>query len=406
MAAERLADAGLAVRVFERMPTVGRKLLIAGRGGLNLTHSEPVEPFVQRYGTAAVRLERCLAAFSPADLRTWAESLGQETFVGSSGRVFPKTMKSSPLLRAWLLRLSEKGVTISVRCRWEGWDDAGALRFVRADGTQELISPDVAVFALGGASWPRLGADGRWVDAFRARGIPVTPLAPANCGFDVGWSDVFRDRFAGAPLKRIVLRAGGQDVRGEAMITRHGLEGGAVYALSPVLREVARAGNGRLLVDLRPDETSAMLAARLDRRPAGRTTTEWLRRSLSLPPAAIGLLREGAGTSLPTEATALAALIKAVPLTVTGPRPIDRAISTAGGVALDAVDDGLMLRAMPGTFVAGEMLDWEAPTGGYLLQACLSTGRLAADGVIDWLTRRDGHGEAFTAATPPPRAVP
>lgn len=379
MAAETLASAGVSVTVHERMPSVARRLLMAGRGGLNLTHSEPLETFIGRYGEASERLRPMIEAFPPAALTAWAEGLGQPLFTGSSGRVFPRSLKASPLLRAWLARLSDLGVVIRVRSDWRGWDETGALVFRQADGSLETARPDAAVLALGGASWPRLGSDGGWVEPLSGAGVAVTPLRPANCGFTLAWSETFASRFAGQPLKGVALTFEGRTVRGEAMITAAGIEGGAVYALSAALREAIDArGSATLSVDLRPDQTRANLAARLSRPRGGQTLTSWLRKTLNLSPVAIGLLREAAGRELPPEAGALASLIKAAPLTLTGVAPIARAISTAGGVALAAVDAGLMLPARPGVFVAGEMLDWEAPTGGYLLQASFATGVAAA----------------------------
>lgn len=379
MAAEALASAGVSVTVHERMPSVARRLLMAGRGGLNLTHSEPLEAFIGRYGAASARLRPLIEAFPPAALTAWAEGLGQPVFTGSSGRVFPKSLKASPLLRAWLARLDDLGVIIRTRSDWRGWDETGALVFRQADGSLETARPDATVLALGGASWPRLGSDGGWVEALDGAGVAVTPMRPANCGFTLAWSETFAGRFAGQPLKGIALTFEGRTVRGEAMITAAGIEGGAVYALSAALREAVGArGSAMLGVDLRPDQTRANLTARLSRPRGGQTLTSWLRKTLNLSPVAIGLLREAAGRDLPPEAGALASLIKAAPLTLTGVAPIARAISTAGGVALEAVDEGLMLRARPGVFVAGEMLDWEAPTGGYLLQASFATGLAAA----------------------------
>jgi len=364
MAAEILVGAGCAVTVHERMPTVGRKLLMAGRGGLNLTHSEPRETFLSRYREAREWLTPMLDAFPPSALRGWCESLGEETFVGSSGRVFPRSFKASPLLRAWLRRLDIMGLRIETRRRWLGLSD---------------IPADATVLALGGASWPRLGSDGSWADILRERGVAVSPLRPANCGFEVDWSDYLRDRFAGQPLKRIALSHGGQRVRGEAMITAHGLEGGAVYALSAALREaILRDGRAVVSVDLLPDLAAADISRRLAEPRGARSQSTTLRR-IGLSPAAVALLRESRLGSTPTEQ---AALIKNAPVIVVAVRPIDRAISTAGGIARDEVDETLMLKRIPGVFVAGEMLDWEAPTGGYLLQATFATAFTAAQGVL------------------------
>ncbi|KMO32002.1 NAD(P)/FAD-dependent oxidoreductase [Methylobacterium aquaticum] len=386
-AAEILAEAGLRVTVIERMPSPARKLLIAGRGGLNLTHSEPLERFLARYAPPERRLDAAIRAFPPQALRDWCEALGQPTFVGSSGRVFPQTFKASPLLRAWLARLDRLGVRLRTRTRWIGWDADGALTLAGETGP-ETLRADATVLALGGASWPRLGSDGAWVPVLEAQGVAVSPLRPANAGFTAEWSPVFAERFAGAPLKRIALRLGPTQVRGEAVITREGIEGGAVYALSRPIREAIEArGEARVALDLRPDLDEATLARRLAGARPKESRATILRKAASLSPQAAGLLREAA-RDLPTEAGALAALIKAAPLRLTGLRPIERAISSAGGVTFADLDDRLMLRARPGTFLAGEMLDWEAPTGGYLLQASFASGRAAADGVLAWLGER------------------
>jgi uncharacterized flavoprotein (TIGR03862 family) len=383
MAAEMLAAARHPVTVYDRMPSVGRKLLMAGRGGLNLTHSEDFERFLARYGEAAPRLRPLLEAFRPEDLRAWAEALGQKTFVGSSGRVFPEAFKASPLLRAWLQRLDGLGVRFALRHRWEGWDSSGRLRFAAPDGPV-TTKPAATILALGGASWPRLGADGTWVEMLSARGTAVSPLKPANMGFTRPWSEVFRSRHEGEPLKRIALTFSGITVRGEAIVTADGIEGGAVYALSAPLRDaIAAQGSARLLVDLRPDLTMEALANRLAAPRGSQSASTFLRKAAGLSPVAAGLLRESG--PLPSDPGVLAALIKAVPLTLAGAKPLDRAISTAGGVSLDAVDETLMLRHLPGVFVAGEMLDWEAPTGGYLLQAVFATGVAAAKGVMRWI---------------------
>jgi uncharacterized flavoprotein (TIGR03862 family) len=383
IAAETLSAAGKRVIVFERMPSVARKFLMAGRGGLNLTHSEAFDAFVTRYGDGAARLRPMLEAFSPADLTAWAESLGQETFIGSSGRVFPKAMKASPLLRAWLARLAAQGVEVRTRMRWVGWSGEGALRFVRDDGAEEAIEASSTLLALGGASWPRLGSDGGWVSALVGRGVEIAPIRPANVGFEVAWSDVFRERFAGEPLKSIALNFDGASARGETIVTEYGLEGGATYALSGRLRDaIAQDGGATLLIDLKPSLSRADLAARLARARDGDSVSSVLRKLAGLSPVAINLMREVNGAPLSNDATQLAAFIKAVPVKLKAARGLDRAISSAGGVRWDAVDEGLQLCALPGVYVAGEMLDWEAPTGGYLLQGCFASGVWAAKSIL------------------------
>ncbi|BBK41317.1 NAD(FAD)-utilizing dehydrogenase [Allostella vacuolata] len=391
MAAEIASAAGARVTVWERMPSVGRKLLMAGRGGLNLTHSEPAEPFLARYGAAAGRLAPALAAFPPERLRAWADGLGQATFVGSSGRVFPAAMKASPLLRAWLARLAGQGVRIATRRQWQGWDASGRLVFASPDGSIERVAAAATILALGGASWPRLGSDGGWVATLAGRGVAVTPLVSANCGFQVAWSEEFRDRFAGTPLKPAAFAHAGRSLRGEAMVTAYGIEGGAVYALSAGLRDrIAAAGEAVLEVDLRPDLAVVELAKRLAAVSGAPSMATRLRKGAGLAPVAAALLRE-AGGELPRDPAALAARIKSVPLRLVAPQPLARAISTAGGIALDEVDAQFMLRRLPGTFVAGEMLDWEAPTGGYLLQATFATAAAAAEGALAHLEIRQAR---------------
>ncbi|MBL8590578.1 MAG: TIGR03862 family flavoprotein [Methylobacteriaceae bacterium] len=373
MAADEMARAGLAVTIIDHMPSVGRKFLMAGRGGLNLTHSEPRNAFLTRYGAAAPRIAPLLEAFSPEDLRAFAQSLGQETFVGTSGRVFPRAMKASPMLRAWLARLRDLGVTFRLRARFAGFAPGG-LRLVDERG-EEVITADAIVLALGGASWPRLGADGGWAESFRAAGIDVALFRPANCGVLIDWSAPMRAR-AGEPLKRIALSIVDRRFRGDAVITRRGLEGGPVYALSPLARDaLARGERVTLDVDLRPDVDAQRLAAALARGRPGDSLANALRKATGLAPAAVALLRE-AGPP-PREPAALAAAIKQVRLPLAGVAGLERAISTAGGVRFDELDDNLMLKRRPGVFIAGEMLDWEAPTGGYLLQACFSSGYVA-----------------------------
>jgi hypothetical protein len=389
MTAEVIAQAGAQVTIYDAMPSTGRKFLLAGRGGLNLTHSEALPAFLTRYGAAMLNLAPAIEAFSPETLRAWSESLGQPTFVGSSGRVFPQAFKASPLLRAWLRRLNGLGVKLALRHRWIGWDDSGRLLFAAPDG-QRVVDTRPTVLALGGASWPRLGSDGAWVETLAAKGVAVTPLRPANCGFTVAWSEIFRDRFEGQPLKGVALAFGSHTVRGEAMITRSGIEGGAVYALSSQLREaIIATGEAVLHVALRPDIAAAELVGRLEAPRGKQSLSTFLRKAAHLSPVAIGLLQEAAivsdislGSLSPAS---LARLINAVPIKLNGMAPIARAISSAGGIAFDELDAEFMLRRLPGVFAAGEMLDWEAPTGGYLLQASFATGAAAGRGVLKWL---------------------
>jgi uncharacterized flavoprotein (TIGR03862 family) len=384
-AAQLLSQAGLQVCLYERMPSPARKFLLAGRGGLNLTHSEPLDRFVPRYGAAATILQPLVQAFSPDAMRQWADGLGQETFVGSSGRVFPRALKASPLLRAWLRRLGEQGVTLRTGHFWQGWTDNGALRFETKDGLVD-VSSRATLLALGGASWPRLGADGSWIEAFADKAISVAPLRPANSGFQVHWSDHLKQRHAGEPLKRIALAFNGRVVRGEAMLTSTGIEGGAVYALSAEMRDsLDEQASVTMHLDLRPDLSEDWLAERLSKPRGSVSFSNFLRKNLSLPPVSVAVLREASSQINCLAPRVLARLIKMVPLTVVGVNPIDRAISSAGGVRWSECDGNLMLKAMPGVFCAGEMLDWEAPTGGYLLQGCFATGAAAAMGIQRYL---------------------
>lgn len=388
MAAELLARAGATVTVYDQMASLGRKFLMAGRGGLNLTHSENLALFLTRYGDIDPLLRGAIEAFPPSALRAWSDSLGQPTFVGSSGRVFPTSLKTSPLLRTWLLRLRNLGVTFKLRHRWDGWDEDGSLRFITA-GKELLVEPDATILALGGASWPKLGSDARWVETLHTQDIAVTPLRPANCGFTAAWSDVFRG-FEGQPLKGIALSFAGRSVRGEAMITRDGLEGGAVYALSSPLREaIDRDGEATVTVDLMPDVGATKLGERLSKDRGKQSLSNFLRKATHLSPAALALVREAAlskGRSLSAmNAQELAGLIKAASVRLTGVQPIATAISTAGGVSFAELDERFMLWRYPGIFVAGEMLDWDAPTGGYLLQGSFATAAAAARGAIAWL---------------------
>ena len=330
MAAEILSANGASVAVYERMPTMGRKFLIAGRGGLNLTHSEPFEAFVSRYGAAEKFLRPILEAFPPNALVAWAEGLGQPTFVGSSGRVFPKTMKASPLLRAWLARLRTQGVQLFTRHEWQGWDDTGALILRAPGGETKRVQADATILALGGASWPKLGSNAAWVEILTRKGVAVNALKPANCGFTIPWSDMVRRRFAGQPLKHIALSFGGKTVRGDALVTEYGIEGGAVYALSAELRDaIAASGSARLTLDLRPDISIAQLVKKLDRPHDKQSLANFLRKAANLSPLEVNLMREGHGAALPSDAATLAACIKSVPLTITGTQDIAREIGRA-----------------------------------------------------------------------------
>ena len=389
-AAEIIARAGHRVTVYERMPSPARKFLLAGRGGLNLTHSEPLEEFLKRYGDDAERVRTAVEAFPPSRLIEWADDLGAQTFIGTSGRIFPRAMKASPLLRAWLRRLNQLGVVIKARHRWTGFAPEGALLFETPEGTL-TVKPDASLFALGGGSWPKLGSDGLWADTFRGAGIPVAPLTSANCGVLIYWSEVFKSRFEGSALKRIAITVAGSTMRGEAIVTSSGLEGGAIYALIPRIRAaLGSEANVSLSVDLKPDVELAVLAERLAKPRGKETLTNFLRKATHLDPAALALLRE-AGPALPEGSDALAARIKAVPLRVAGLADLDRAISSAGGIDWASLTDELMAKGRPGVFVAGEMLDWEAPTGGYLLQATFATAAEAANGLLGWLTASGIH---------------
>lgn len=386
-AAEILLEAGHRVVLFDRMPSLGRKFLMAGRGGLNLTHAEPLPRFLERYGEAAP-IMAAVEAFPPEALRAWAEGLGQSTFIGSSGRIFPEAMKASPLLRAWLRRLEALGLVVHLRHEWRGWTVAGALRF-ETPGGEVTITAAATILALGGASWPRLGADGGWQPLLAERGIAITPLEAANVGIRVAWSPHMA-RVAGEPLKRIVGRIGQREVPGEAVITRQGLEGGVIYALSrPIRQALTRPGPAMLELDLRPDFSTDFIARRLRE---GRSKDSWtarLRKAVGLQPGAVALVME-AGQRLGLardDHETWARLVRAVPVPIAGLCGLDRAISTAGGVALTALDEAFMVRSQPGLFITGEMLDWDAPTGGYLLQGCFATARAAAQGVMAYLAR-------------------
>ncbi len=417
MAAEVLAEAGVPVHVFDGMPSVGRKFLLAGRGGLNLTHSEAANAFVTRYRDRRDALEPAIRAFGPEAVRAWARGLGVDTFVGTSGRVFPRDMKAAPLLRAWLHRLRQHGVRFSMRHRWRGWDPQGRLQFDTPQGGVTVEAP-LTVLALGGASWARLGSDGAWLPWLRDRGVPVRELTPSNCGFDVGWSEHFSSRHAGAPMKGVAIawqealgegarrnvgtegpegtqgeegkegtegavRRGWQWRKGEFVITAGGVEGSVIYVASAALREgIARDGHATFLVDLLPAHTPESVAAALAHPRGTRSLATHLKSRLGLDGVRRALVHECLPPQVIADPSALARALKAVPVTVRACRPIDEAISSAGGVPFEALDEHLMLRAAPGVFCAGEMLDWEAPTGGYLLTACLATGRAAGLGAL------------------------
>ncbi|HJV61482.1 MAG TPA: TIGR03862 family flavoprotein [Albitalea sp.] len=390
MAAEVLAQAGTAVDLYDAMPSVGRKFLLAGKGGLNLTHSEAFERFVQRYGARRPQLEPMLRDFGPDAVRDWARQLGVETFVGTSGRVFPSDLKAAPLLRHWLHRLRAQGVRFHMRHRWLGWDANGALRLRSAEG-ETARRFDAVVLALGGASWPRLGSDAAWVPLLAERAVAIAPLVPSNCGFDVaGWSEHFRSRFAGHPLKNVALSfaASGFAQQGEFIVTDTGIEGSLVYAASPALRDqIAAHGQAVVHIDLLPARSPEFVAAEVARPRGSRSLSTHLKSRLGIDGVKAALLHELLPRDAFADAARLAAAIKALPLTLQRPRPIEEAISSGGGVRFDALDDMLMLQALPGVFCAGEMLDWEAPTGGYLLTACFATGRAAGRGALRWLAR-------------------
>ncbi|QMV65976.1 TIGR03862 family flavoprotein [Pseudomonas berkeleyensis] len=387
MAAEVLAQGGVHVELFDAMPSVGRKFLLAGVGGMNITHSEAKPAFLERYSERQAEVTALLQEFDADALRAWIHGLGIETFVGTSGRVFPTDMKAAPLLRAWLRRLRELGVVIHTRSRWLGWNDDGSLRIASVDG-ERALSAAACLLALGGGSWSRLGSDGAWVPLLQARGIEVTALKPSNCGFEVdGWSEYLQDKFSGAPLKNVALSLPGQAARvGEFVLTASGIEGSLVYAFSADIRRAIEAdGQALIRLDLLPQMPLAKLQQALAKPRGKHSMAKHLHRQAGLDGVKAALLRELAPTEAFAEPTALAHWIKALPITLLRARPLDEAISSAGGVPFEALDQGLMLKTLPGVFCAGEMLDWEAPTGGYLLTACFASGRVAAQGVLDWL---------------------
>ncbi|MGH8781861.1 TIGR03862 family flavoprotein [Paraburkholderia sp.] len=399
MAAEALSRRGVTVDVYDAMPSAGRKFLMAGKGGMNITHSEPLEQFVERYGVRRAQIAPLLDGFGPDALRDWLRALGVETFVGSSGRVFPTDMKAAPMLRAWLHRLKESGVRFHMRHRWTGWEtfmedgaDRHTLRFTTPDGERH-VTADALVLATGGASWPRLGSDASWVPLVTAHSVPVAPLQPANCGFDAPWSDYFRERFAGQPLKSVALTVTDMDKKvhyrkGEFILTATGVEGSLIYALSSPIRERLLAdGEVTVHLDLAPGLTVARVEQEVGRPRGSRSLSTHLQGRVGIAGAKFGLLRECLSKEAFTDTAQLARAIKALPLRLTAARPIEEAISSAGGVPFEALDADLMIRSVPGAFCAGEMLDWEAPTGGYLLTACFATGRTAGEGAAAYLAR-------------------
>jgi len=384
MAADALCARGIAVDLFDAMPSLGRKFLMAGKSGLNLTYAEPFEVFMRRFGPSQKYLASALEAFPPEAIRNWADGYGVETFIGSSGRVFPKGMKAAPLLRAWLRLLRVQGLHVHVRHKWTGWND-GSLTFMTHEG-ERSYRPAATILALGGASWPQLGSDGAWVPLLEDRGVSVTQLKPANCGFDADWSDYVRQHVAGQPLKGVVLHFAGHQARGDCMVTDNGVEGGPVYTVSGSLRDaIERDGEAVLNIDLTPDIDEKTLIERLSKPRGKKSMATHLRRTISLTGAKAALLREGAEAAVFANPAKLAARIKALPLTLMRTRPIAEAISTAGGIAWKQVTENFELKAIPGTYAVGEMLDWDAPTGGYLLSACLATGRWAGEAVAQQL---------------------
>ncbi len=388
MAAETLLGRGIGVDIYDSMPSLGRKFLMAGKSGLNLTHGEERERFLERFGEAREILEPAIRVFGPDEIRAWAAGLGIETFAGSSGRIFPTDFKAAPLLRRWLHRLRADGAIIHVRYRWKGWDEDGHLRFETPDG-EVRAEAGATVLALGGGSWPQLGSTAAWVPLLEGAGIAVAPLRPANSGFDVVWSDHFREKYAGAPVKSVALTFEGRRVPGEFVVTDEGIESGAVYAHSAALRDtIARTGEAVLLLDLTPDRSVERLAEALSRPRGSRSMANHIRKVTGLDGVKAGLLRECTDRDAFADPARLAQAIKALPLRLIAPRPLAEAISSAGGVAFSGLDARFMLKARPGTFCAGEMLDWEAPTGGYLFTACFATGRAAGDGAADFLESR------------------
>ena len=384
MAAEALVQGGARVDVYDAMPSVGRKFLMAGKGGMNITHAEPYDTFLSRYGASRANIEPLLQAFPPEALRVWIHGLGIDTFVGSSGRVFPADMKAAPMLRAWLHRLRENGASFHVRHRWIGWNEQGSLQFATPGGVL-TVQADAVVLALGGGSWPQLGSDAAWVPLLAQRCVDIAPLRPANCGFNVAWSAFFKERFGGEPLKSVAATFGEVRKPGECVVTEHGIEGGVIYALSAALRDaIEKHGHALLHLDLLPDWTLQRVQDEVAHPRGSRSLSSHLHSRLGLKGVKANLLREVLTAEQMHDSALLAATIKHLPLRLDSARPLSEAISTAGGVAFAALDENLMLRNMPGVFCAGEMLDWEAPTGGYLLTACFASGKAAGKGVLDW----------------------
>ncbi|MCP4419970.1 MAG: TIGR03862 family flavoprotein [Chloroflexi bacterium] len=387
MAAEILSQGGVQVAVYDGMPSVGRKFLLAGKGGLNITHSEPIESFLSRYGSRRPQIEPLLADFGPDELRDWVHKLGISTFIGSSGRIFPADMKAAPLLRTWINRLKTAGVSFHLQHRWLGWDNDSSLKFTTPEA-EKCVFADATVLALGGGSRPELGSDGGWIPLLRARGVEVTDLQPANCGFDVGWSDHFRQRFAGHPVKTAVLHFKQFQQRGEFIITETGVEGSLIYAASALLRdEITAKGSASFHLDLAPDKSEARLRSRLAKPQGSRSMSSHLQSRIRLKGVKVGLLREIVPAADFAHPERLAAAIKALPIHLIAPRPLNEAISSAGGIPFTSMNSSLMLKNLPAVFCAGEMLDWEAPTGGYLLTACFASGRTAGLGALNWLQK-------------------
>jgi uncharacterized flavoprotein (TIGR03862 family) len=390
MAAEVARAAGVAVDLYEAKGSVGRKFLLAGKGGLNLTHAEPFDRFVTRYGARQQQVQAWLSAFNADDVRGWAKGLGFDTFVGTSDRVFPADMKAAPLLRAWVRRLREQGVQFHVQHRCAGINPDRTLRFDTPQGERSIQS-DAVVLALGGGSWPELGSDGLWVEWLSTLGVDIAPLQSANCGFDVGWSKIFAERYAGQPVKTVTLTSGMDTLQGEFLITAGGVEGGAIYALAATLRDtIARQGSAVLQIDMLPNASVAELQRKLSAARGGRSLTEHLRRTIGLQGVKLGLVYECLTKQQQADMALLARGIKNVPIVLRSPRPLAEAISTAGGISFAALNSQLMVESLPGIFCAGEMLDWEAPTGGYLLTACLASGRVAGYGASAWLQSKSG----------------